>query len=400
MNKLPCYIVRDLLPLYADDLLSPESTEEVKAHLNECDECRTLYEQMTGKIAGSEQEILEDTAEFDYLQKIRHKRRTLLITAVVIIALIAAAAFIHSRIQAAKAEISYDESSKTMVIYGKDDTDIKLPKTVNDASTLDAQFDSFHMKVQLSVLKTSGENLDSYLPAYLGRTNESIQFIKNYLRENCPEIDLADRADQYVEFSVFPNEDYSWSESEDRIEVKMGDFYWHREELYILSLLGNKNVQWKELGYAWYLGACIDPYSELMLTTSMDSMEKAPYYDAYIRGGGTAELSPENYKILSDAVSWYCLTKGKGIKWGTAYESWPLSMTAVYSGPAKLRDPGNEMSVSMASSFIAYLSNQYGFDTVSKFCFGDQTFEDAFATDWQSAYDSWSAWILDTYGDQ
>ena len=97
-----------------------------------------------------------------------------------------------------------------------------------------------------------------------------------------------------------------------------------------------------------------------------------------------------------DAVSYVCLTKGMG--WGTAYESEPLRTTRVYSGPSKQLDPGNEMSVFMASSLIAYLSEQYGFDTVSEFCRADRPFAEAFGTDWQTAYDGWAGWITDTYG--
>ena len=391
-NKLPCYLVRDMLPMLADDLLSPESERDIRNHLDECEDCRSFYKQMTHP----EPEIAEDVPEVDYLKKANKGRKRILICAAVIVALIAAAAFINSRIQAAKADISYDETTKTMVIYGKDDTDLKLPKTVNDASELDAQFDAFHLKVNLPILRTGGEELDSYLPDYLGRTNESIKFIRNYLKENCPDIDLADRADKYVDLSIQNENGYTWSETEDRMELEIGRFYWHREEMYILSLLGSRNVQWKQLGYAWYLGSCIDPYCEDAAAPWADGMEKLPYYEAYVKGGGTDQNTPENYKVLMDAAAYRCLSGG--MNWGTAYESWPLSKTAVYSGPAKRMDPGDEMSVSMAASFIAFLSDKYGFDKVSEFCFHNADFEEVFGTDWQSAYDEWSGWILETYG--
>ena len=57
------------------------------------------------------------------------------------------------------------------------------------------------------------------------------------------------------------------------------------------------------------------------------------------------------------------------------------------------------MSVAMATSFIAYLSDQYGFGKVSDFCFGMGSFEQTFGTDYQSAYDSWAEWIMTTYGE-
>ncbi len=43
MEKISCYIARDLLPLYIDGVLSAESTETVKAHLDECENCRESY---------------------------------------------------------------------------------------------------------------------------------------------------------------------------------------------------------------------------------------------------------------------------------------------------------------------------------------------------------------------
>ena len=37
-----CEVIRDLLPLYADDVCSPKSRELVETHVRDCPECRTL----------------------------------------------------------------------------------------------------------------------------------------------------------------------------------------------------------------------------------------------------------------------------------------------------------------------------------------------------------------------
>ena len=42
-----CSIVRDLLPLYVEDMVSPDTGEFVKEHLNGCEECRGEYDKMT-----------------------------------------------------------------------------------------------------------------------------------------------------------------------------------------------------------------------------------------------------------------------------------------------------------------------------------------------------------------
>lgn len=43
MDKMPCHIVKDLLPLYIDDAISPETAESVRDHLEECKDCWEEY---------------------------------------------------------------------------------------------------------------------------------------------------------------------------------------------------------------------------------------------------------------------------------------------------------------------------------------------------------------------
>ena len=42
--KTICTLAKDLLPLYADDLISSDSKKVIEEHLKNCEECRTLYE--------------------------------------------------------------------------------------------------------------------------------------------------------------------------------------------------------------------------------------------------------------------------------------------------------------------------------------------------------------------
>ena len=44
--KLPCEIVRDLLPSYMDELTSEKSTEAVEEHIKECEKCQNVLEEM------------------------------------------------------------------------------------------------------------------------------------------------------------------------------------------------------------------------------------------------------------------------------------------------------------------------------------------------------------------
>ena len=395
MNKLNCSVARDLMPQAAEGLLAPESEAALQAHLETCEACRELYAEMTAAEPASDAE----TAEIDYLKKVKKSRRALILGAAAAVLALAVGLGVFFRWQAKQADVSYDEASGTIVVYGRsDDTEIKLPDETDEAKYLDAQYASFHVTAKLSVLRTQDIPLDEYLSGYLDRTNRSLRFLREYLREHCADAYPAERADKYVEMTISGEENYTFSETEDRISLEIGSYYWHREELYVLSLLGDPDVEWKQLGYAWYLGACLDPYGESLATTDFSLIGQQKYGDTYVRGGGTNDATPENYRRLTDAVSYVCLTDG--MDWGAAYESKALKKTALYTGPKKTLDPGNDMSVIMAASFIAWLSDTYGFGSVSDFCFGRAAFEEAFGTDFAAAYQSWSGYILQTYGGQ
>lgn len=46
MGKVNCSIIKDLLPLYTDGVLSEETAQTVKEHLETCESCRKEYEMM------------------------------------------------------------------------------------------------------------------------------------------------------------------------------------------------------------------------------------------------------------------------------------------------------------------------------------------------------------------
>ena len=46
-EKLSCHVVKDLLPLYADGLTGSETSEDIKAHLEGCEDCSKALRAMT-----------------------------------------------------------------------------------------------------------------------------------------------------------------------------------------------------------------------------------------------------------------------------------------------------------------------------------------------------------------
>jgi len=74
MNGIHCDIVKDLLPLYVDDVCSEKSREMIEKHLEECEECRKYCELLLGK--SPEVVVDRETSFFkesEFIQKIKKK---------------------------------------------------------------------------------------------------------------------------------------------------------------------------------------------------------------------------------------------------------------------------------------------------------------------------------------
>lgn len=81
MDKVHCNIIQDLLPLYADDVVSPESKAMVDAHLISCPKCREILEEIRSSIPVPQH---SDTTLF---KKIKRKQRIKTVVLAVVIVL-------------------------------------------------------------------------------------------------------------------------------------------------------------------------------------------------------------------------------------------------------------------------------------------------------------------------
>ena len=80
-NKLPCAVVRDLLPSYIEGLTEPETGEAVAAHLDHCADCKAKYEAMKSPSGTGNPPAVP---EVDYLKTVRKKNRNKIVLAVVL----------------------------------------------------------------------------------------------------------------------------------------------------------------------------------------------------------------------------------------------------------------------------------------------------------------------------
>ena len=75
MNKLDCPIVRDLLPLYVDQVVSPETAQAVEEHLADCPDCRREYESLTAHLPVPTEETDTSRQFGDFIKKVKWKQK-------------------------------------------------------------------------------------------------------------------------------------------------------------------------------------------------------------------------------------------------------------------------------------------------------------------------------------
>ncbi|MBU3145659.1 zf-HC2 domain-containing protein [Clostridium sp. CF012] len=89
--KISCEIVKDLLPLYYDDVCSNESRTTVKEHLLECDTCKKYLDSMNSDFIQTNGDKAAEQAKSNILKGISKKlfRKNVMISAISVICAIA-----------------------------------------------------------------------------------------------------------------------------------------------------------------------------------------------------------------------------------------------------------------------------------------------------------------------
>ena len=78
MNKIPCEVIRDLLPSYIDKLTSETTNQVIRTHLEECSECRAVYASMSDPEKGPEP-APQEKKEIDFLKKNKKRNRRIVL---------------------------------------------------------------------------------------------------------------------------------------------------------------------------------------------------------------------------------------------------------------------------------------------------------------------------------
>ena len=292
---------------------------------------------------------------------------------------------------------SYDTAAKTLYISGTQDyPSLSIPTEIREARVLEVSDDDFSLSIYLPVLRDAGWDLPTELSGFIDRTDQSLRFLREYLYAHATSAYPSEAAEKPVAIRIDRLE-LGYRTEENRVVLRINDSVIHREFLYLLSLMDSDSVGWEQIGYAWYVGTCIDPFSEALTEPIIPA--DTPYYRVGIDAGvDSTQMTAADMRTMYDAVSRICFDRGL-THWGSFCESSPVSSASVFTRTnAAPPVPGDEtLSAFMAASFLAWLDDAFGFAQVSLFCFGQQSFEEAFGTDFDSAFDDWNAWIIRNY---
>ena len=117
--KYPCGIIKDLLPLYIDEVCNEESKQAVENHLAECEACRKYYEAMKATEGYVEKENPADENMVNSLKTVKnklHKKITTIVLSVVVAAVACIGGY-HLLFNAAVKDVPLENVSISANVY-------------------------------------------------------------------------------------------------------------------------------------------------------------------------------------------------------------------------------------------------------------------------------------------
>ena len=148
--KYPCNVIRDLLPLYVDEVCSLESRKIIEEHLEECSECKAYMESMSDDAPKEQKPIqidpIDESRKVSSLRNIKKKirRRQILIAVITVLVIVCGSFAVITGLKRTNHIVEYDDNlSVSMVdgsltgrLYGSSYTNLKIKNvSVNEGSS-------------------------------------------------------------------------------------------------------------------------------------------------------------------------------------------------------------------------------------------------------------------------
>lgn len=158
--KYPCGIIKDLLPLYIDEVCNEESRQAVTTHLTECETCRKCYEAMKATEGYVDKEDTADRNMVNSLKTVKNKihKRIMAIVLSVVAAAVACVGGYHLLFNAAIKDVPLENVSISANVYSVEEL-IKNTETGlddSDSVTISADKDDDSETVAVGIPEIGG----------------------------------------------------------------------------------------------------------------------------------------------------------------------------------------------------------------------------------------------------
>ena len=170
MNKNDCKIVQDLLPNYIENLTSEETNSYIKEHLEKCEECKKIYENMRKNIKVNNTE--NNKKDVKYLKKYNNKIKRLIICMIFIIILVV----IVSTVLVKKIRVNEIITNLEEKLYTLDTSNysyVMRTKRKDDNYNYEAKYYTLNNNFSAEI-NTISSNIKIHLVAYKDKNNDII----------------------------------------------------------------------------------------------------------------------------------------------------------------------------------------------------------------------------------
>lgn len=246
--KKECEIVKDLLPSYVENLVSTETKQYIANHIEECIDCRQLFENMQeDNMIKSEQNIEEDQVEIRHIKKYKRKMTALkvFIISLIFIIILALTLFLISYIP--KYSIILKAHNKIQDISNLTNYKFTISQYYTDSDTQnnyeyidiyfykDGKYKEELYSSSLAKTKIYYGDINSDKTIYIDNNTQAINELNSYQNKNKGAI-----------FDVFSDIKYHSQNYLSLIGVDIRNDNYNGKECYVLKY-GNDNTSYREI---------------------------------------------------------------------------------------------------------------------------------------------------------